>query len=226
MPRLKSGGVVEALIPEVKGGIVAKAGKKCPEIVRRHGLLQCPCHSKPKVLTNGEFSMRVAMIGAGYVGLVSGACFADFGHEVCCVDKDPGKIEALNRGEIPIFEPGLDDLVAKNVREDRLTFTTDLSQAVRNAEAVFIAVGTPSRRGDGHADLSYVYQAARDIAAAMDGYTVVVTKSTVPVGTGDEVERIIRETRILNSCAKARPSPISSARTASSSAPRTSAPRA
>jgi UDPglucose 6-dehydrogenase len=139
--------------------------------------------------------MRVAMIGAGYVGLVSGACFADFGHEVCCVDKDPAKIEALNRGEIPIFEPGLDDLVAKNVREERLTFTTDLSQAVKNAEAVFIAVGTPSRRGDGHADLSYVYQAARDIAAAMDGYTVVVTKSTVPVGTGDEVERVIRETR-------------------------------
>ncbi|WP_262027490.1 UDP-glucose dehydrogenase family protein [Microvirga sp. Mcv34] len=139
--------------------------------------------------------MRVAMIGAGYVGLVSGACFADFGHEVCCVDKDPSKIEALNRGEIPIFEPGLAELVAKNVREERLTFTTDLSQAVRNAEAVFIAVGTPSRRGDGHADLSYVYQAARDIAAAMDGYTVIVTKSTVPVGTGDEVERIVRETR-------------------------------
>src|SRR5215217_1527424 len=139
--------------------------------------------------------MRVAMIGAGYVGLVSGACFADFGHEVCCVDKDPAKIEALNRGGVPIFEPGLAELVAKNVREDRLTFTTDLSQAVKNAEAVFIAVGTPSRRGDGHADLSYVYQAARDIAAAMDGYTVVVTKSTVPVGTGDEVERIIRDTR-------------------------------
>ena len=139
--------------------------------------------------------MRVAMIGAGYVGLVSGACFADFGHAVCCVDKDPSKIEALNRGEIPIFEPGLAELVAKNVREERLTFTTDLSQAVRNAEAVFIAVGTPSRRGDGHADLSYVYQAARDIAAAMDGYTVIVTKSTVPVGTGDEVERIVRETR-------------------------------
>ena len=139
--------------------------------------------------------MRIAMIGSGYVGLVSGACFADFGHEVCCVDKDPGKIEALNRGEIPIFEPGLAELVAKNVREGRLTFTTALPEAVRNAEAVFIAVGTPSRRGDGHADLSYVYQAARDIAAAMDGYTVVVTKSTVPVGTGDEVERIIRETR-------------------------------
>ncbi|MBM6582585.1 UDP-glucose/GDP-mannose dehydrogenase family protein [Microvirga sp. BT689] len=139
--------------------------------------------------------MQVAMIGAGYVGLVSGACFADFGHTVCCVDKDPAKIEALNRGEIPIFEPGLADLVAKNVREGRLTFTTDLAPTVRNAEAVFIAVGTPSRRGDGHADLTYVYQAARDIAAAIDGYTVVVTKSTVPVGTGDEVERIIRETR-------------------------------
>ncbi|HEX2136478.1 MAG TPA: UDP-glucose/GDP-mannose dehydrogenase family protein [Microvirga sp.] len=139
--------------------------------------------------------MRVAMIGAGYVGLVSGACFADFGHDVCCVDKDPGKIAALNAGEIPIFEPGLSDLVAKNVREKRLSFATDLGDAVRRAEAVFIAVGTPSRRGDGHADLSYVYQAAREIAAAMDGYTVVVTKSTVPVGTGDEVERIIRETR-------------------------------
>ncbi|WP_460667134.1 UDP-glucose dehydrogenase family protein, partial [Kribbella swartbergensis] len=151
--------------------------------------------SKPKVRTNWEHLMRVAMIGAGYVGLVSGACFADFGHDVCCVDKDPAKIEALNQGDIPIFEPGLADLVAKNVREDRLTFTTDLAQAVKAAEAVFIAVGTPSRRGDGHADLSYVYQAARDIAAAMDGYTVVVTKSTVPVGTGDEVERIIRETR-------------------------------
>ncbi len=139
--------------------------------------------------------MRIAMIGSGYVGLVSGACFADFGHEVCCVDKDPSKIEALNRGEIPIFEPGLAELVAKNAREGRLTFTTTLPEAVRTAEAVFIAVGTPSRRGDGHADLSYVYQAARDIAGAMDGYTVVVTKSTVPVGTGDEVERIIRETR-------------------------------
>ena len=135
------------------------------------------------------------MIGAGYVGLVSGACFADFGHDVCCVDKDPRKIEALNRGEIPIFEPGLSDLVAKNMREGRLSFAMDLTDAVRNAEAVFIAVGTPSRRGDGHADLSYVYQAAREIAAAMEGYTVVVTKSTVPVGTGDEVEHIIRETR-------------------------------
>src|SRR5688572_30073788 len=139
--------------------------------------------------------MRVAMIGAGYVGLVSGACFADFGHDVCCIDKDPRKIEALKRGEIPIFEPGLSDLVAKNVREGRLSFACDLTEAVRSADAVFIGVGTPSRRGDGHADLSYVYQAAREIAAAMDGYTVVVTKSTVPVGTGDEVERIIGEAR-------------------------------
>ncbi|WP_112663433.1 UDP-glucose dehydrogenase family protein [Microvirga flavescens] len=139
--------------------------------------------------------MRIAMIGAGYVGLVSGACFADFGHEVCCIDTDQGKIDALVKGQIPIFEPGLDDLVADNVRSGRLTFGTDLYEAVRSASAVFIAVGTPSRRGDGHADLSYVYQAARDIAGAIDGYTVVVTKSTVPVGTGDEVERIIRETR-------------------------------
>ena len=139
--------------------------------------------------------MRVTMIGAGYVGLVSGACFADFGHTVTCVDTQADKIEALKRGEIPIFEPGLADLVAANVRAGRLSFTTGLAAAVAGAEAVFIAVGTPSRRGDGHADLSYVYQAARDIAGAMDGYTVVVTKSTVPVGTGDEVERLIREAR-------------------------------
>jgi UDPglucose 6-dehydrogenase len=139
--------------------------------------------------------MRIAMIGSGYVGLVSGACFADFGHVVTCVDKDPAKIEALEAGRMPIFEPGLEDLVARNVRQKRLAFATDLTDAVREADAVFIGVGTPSRRGDGHADLSYVYQAAREIAAAMDGYTVVVTKSTVPVGTGDEVERIIRETR-------------------------------
>jgi UDPglucose 6-dehydrogenase len=135
------------------------------------------------------------MIGAGYVGLVSGACFADFGHAVVCVDKDPGRIAALQAGEMPLFEPGLAELVAQNVRAGRLSFAGDLSAAVRAAEAVFIAVGTPSRRGDGHADLSYVYQAAREIAAAMDGYTVVVTKSTVPVGTGDEVERLIREAR-------------------------------
>src|SRR5215211_1755102 len=139
--------------------------------------------------------MHVAMIGSGYVGLVSGACFADFGHVVTCVDKDPAKIEALQRGQMPIFEPGLSDLVAKNVREGRLSFATDLAGPVREADAVFIAVGTPSRRGDGHADLSYVYKAAEEIAAVMNGFTVVVTKSTVPVGTGDEVERIVRETR-------------------------------
>ncbi len=136
------------------------------------------------------------MIGSGYVGLVSGACFADFGHTVTCVDKDAGKIAALQRGEIPIFEPGSRSIwSSKNAKEGRLLFTTDLAEPVREAEVVFIAVGTPSRRGDGHADLSYVHQAAREIAAALDGYTVVVTKSTVPVGTGDEVERIIREVR-------------------------------
>ncbi|MEP9357012.1 UDP-glucose/GDP-mannose dehydrogenase family protein [Xanthobacter sp. KR7-65] len=139
--------------------------------------------------------MRVSMIGAGYVGLVSGACFADFGHTVTCVDTQAGKIATLQRGEIPIFEPGLADLVAVNVKADRLLFTTNLEDGVKGADAVFIAVGTPSRRGDGHADLSYVYQAARDIARAIRQYTVVVTKSTVPVGTGDEVERIIRELR-------------------------------
>jgi len=145
--------------------------------------------------------MRVAMIGTGYVGLVSGACFADFGHHVTCVDKDAGKIEALHRGVMPIYEPGLDDLVAANVKAGRLTFTTDLTKPVAEADAVFIAVGTPSRRGDGHADLSYVYAAAKEIAAALDGFTVVVTKSTVPVGTGDEVERIIREARPNADCA-------------------------
>lgn len=137
--------------------------------------------------------MRVAMIGTGYVGLVSGACFADFGHEVTCVDKDPSKIERLEKGEIPIFEPGLDDLVASNVKGGRLSFALDGAAAIRSADAVFIAVGTPSRRGDGHADLSYVYAAAEEIAGLIEGFTVVVTKSTVPVGTGDEIERIIRE---------------------------------
>src|SRR6476661_4827859 len=139
--------------------------------------------------------MRVAMIGTGYVGLVSGACFADFGHEVVCVDKDKAKIAALTRGEVPIYEPGLNDLVASNARAGRLKFTTELPGAVAAADAVFIAVGTPSRRGDGFADLSFVHEAAREIARALDGFTVVITKSTVPVGTGDEVERIIRETR-------------------------------
>ena len=139
--------------------------------------------------------MRVAMIGTGYVGLVSGACFSEFGVDVVCVDKDLKKIEMLEGGVMPIYEPGLDNLVENNVKAGRLSFTTDLKSAVSSANAVFIAVGTPTRRGDGHADLSYVYAAAKEIAEAMDGYTVVVTKSTVPVGTGDEVERIIRETR-------------------------------
>src|SRR5437762_2050485 len=137
--------------------------------------------------------MRIAMIGTGYVGLVSGACFADYGHQVTCVDKDGDKVEGLRRGEIPIFEPGLDALVASNVKAKRLDFTTDLTAPVAEADAVFIAVGTPSRRGDGHADLTYVYSATREIAAALSGFTVVITKSTVPVGTGDEVERLIRE---------------------------------
>ena len=139
--------------------------------------------------------MRVAMIGTGYVGLVSGACFSDFGHQVVCVDKDARKIAMLEAGEIPIFEPGLDVLVHRNAAAGRLSFTTELESAVAEADAVFIAVGTPSRRGDGHADLSYVYAAAREIAAACRKPTVVVTKSTVPVGTGDEVEHIVREAR-------------------------------
>ena len=139
--------------------------------------------------------MRVAMIGTGYVGLVSGACFADFGHHVTCVDMDAGKIAALQRNEIPIYEPGLDRLVETNARQARLDFTTDLKRSVIEANAVFIAVGTPSRRGDGHADLSYVHAAAREIAGALAGFTVVVTKSTVPVGTSDDVERIIQEAR-------------------------------
>src|SRR5262245_53216825 len=139
--------------------------------------------------------MRVAIIGTGYVGLVSGACFADFGHQVSCVDTDSAKIAALNKGVIPIHEPGLGELVSANLRAGRLLFTTELAPAVQDADAVFIAVGTPSRRGDGHADLSYVYAAAREIAAELRGFTVVVNKSTVPVGTGDEVERIIRQSR-------------------------------
>ena len=139
--------------------------------------------------------MRIAMVGSGYVGLVSGACLADFGHNVTCVDKDQEKISALNRGAVPIFEPGLDDLIANNTRGGRLAFTSDITTAVAAADAVFIAVGTPSRRGDGHADLSYVYAAAQEIANAVDGFTVIITKSTVPVGTGDQVAQIIRDTR-------------------------------
>ena len=138
--------------------------------------------------------MQIVIVGAGYVGLVSGASFADFGHSVICVDKDAKKINTLERGEIPIYEPGLHDLVRTNVNKGTLSFTTNLREATRAADAVFIAVGTPSRRGDGHADLSYVYDVTREIAAAITGYTVVITKSTVPVGTGDEVERIIHGT--------------------------------
>jgi UDPglucose 6-dehydrogenase len=139
--------------------------------------------------------MRVAMIGTGYVGLVSGACFADFGHDVVCVDVDGERIAALKRGEVPIFEPGLPELVRANLQAGRLSFTTSLAEAMDGAEAAFIAVGTPSRRGDGHADLSYVYAAARELAHEIKNYLVVVTKSTVPIGTGDEVERILRAER-------------------------------
>lgn len=139
--------------------------------------------------------MRIAMIGTGYVGLISGACFSEFGVEVICVDKDRAKIERLRQGHIPIYEPGLDELMDRNVRAGRLAFGTDTAAAVEGADAVFIAVGTPSRRGDGHADLTYLYGAAREIARALDGYTVVVTKSTVPVGTGREIDRIIRGLR-------------------------------
>jgi UDPglucose 6-dehydrogenase len=139
--------------------------------------------------------MRVAMIGTGYVGLVSGACFSEFGHDVTCVDMDKSKIDRLNAGQIPIYEPGLDRLVESNAAAGRLSFTTDLAAAVKDADVVFIAVGTPSRRGDGHADLSYVFAAAEEIAKAVTGHTVIVTKSTVPVGTGREVEAIVRRAR-------------------------------
>ena len=137
--------------------------------------------------------MKIAMVGSGYVGLVSGACFADFGHDVVCIDKDPAKIERLLAGEMPIYEPGLAELVKANARAGRLSFTTDLAEGIAGASAIFIAVGTPSRRGDGHADLSFVYQVAREIADNLKTPAVIVTKSTVPVGTGDEVERILRE---------------------------------
>lgn len=139
--------------------------------------------------------MRIAMIGTGYVGLVSGVCFSDFGHDVVCVDKVAAKIDMLNKGEVPIYEPGLDALMAKNVAAGRLTFTTDLAAAVAGADAVFIAVGTPTRRGDGHADLSYVYAAAEEVAHALTGFAVIVTKSTVPVGTNREVEKRILAAR-------------------------------
>jgi UDPglucose 6-dehydrogenase len=139
--------------------------------------------------------MRIVMVGTGYVGLVSGACIADFGHKVTCVDKDSAKISALNAGEIPIYEPGLGEIVQSNIQQGRLSFATELSETLDEADAVFIAVGTPSRRGDGHADLSYVYAATREIALALKRFMVVITKSTVPVGTGDEIERITRELR-------------------------------
>jgi UDPglucose 6-dehydrogenase len=139
--------------------------------------------------------MKVTMVGTGYVGLVSGACFSEFGHEVICIDRESSKIEQLSRGEIPIYEPGLDELVERNVHYNRLSFSTDLKAAVQGSDAVFIAVGTPTRRGDGHADLQYVFAAAEEVASALNGYTVVVTKSTVPVGTGREVKRIIKTAR-------------------------------
>jgi UDPglucose 6-dehydrogenase len=139
--------------------------------------------------------MRIAMIGTGYVGLVSGACFSDFGHVVTCIDRDAAKIEELQNGKVPIFEPGLDALIASNVEAGRLSFATESAAAIRAADAIFLAVGTPSRRGDGFADLSYVYDAAREIAAEMDGFTVIVIKSTVPVGTNDEVDAIVRKLR-------------------------------
>ena len=138
--------------------------------------------------------MRVTVIGSGYVGLVSGACFADFGHQVACIDSDERKIEALNKAIVPIYEPGLDELVERNLSAGRLTFSTELAPAVREADVVMIAVGTPSRRGNGHADLTFVMEAARQIAGAVEGFTVVVNKSTVPVGAGDDVERVMRET--------------------------------
>ena len=136
--------------------------------------------------------MKLAVIGTGYVGLVSGACFSEFGFDVTCIDKDAGKIDRIKSGVMPIYEPGLEDLVARNVAAGRLHFTTELKSAVANADAVFIAVGTPTRRGDGHADLTYVFEAARELAGHLSGYTVVVTKSTVPVGTGREVESVIK----------------------------------
>ncbi|HRQ62112.1 MAG TPA: nucleotide sugar dehydrogenase, partial [Alphaproteobacteria bacterium] len=137
--------------------------------------------------------MRIGVVGTGYVGLVSGTCFAEFGIEVVCVDKDAGKIERLKKGEIPIYEPGLDALVEKQTKAGRLSFTTDINEAVKGADAIFIAVGTPTNPVDGNADMKYVHQAAKEIAAALDGYTVIVNKSTVPVGTAAEVEKIIRE---------------------------------
>ena len=178
--------------------------------------------------------MRITMIGAGYVGLVSGACFADFGHQVCCIDRDPEKLAMLKGGKIPIYEPGLEELVTTNALQGRLRFDDNLADAVSQSDVVFIAVGTPSRRGDGFADLSYVYDAAAEVGRALKGFTVVVTKSTVPVGTGDEVERIIREqiqrpilrwSPIRNFFARDRRSTISSDLIASLSGPTPQGPR-
>ena len=138
-------------------------------------------------------TMKIAMIGTGYVGLVSGVCFSDFGHDVICVDKNPEKIALLQAGEVPIFEPGLHELMAKNVAAGRLSFTLDLADAVAGADAVFIAVGTPTRRGDGHADLSYVHAAAEEIAGLIEGFTVIVTKSTVPVGTSRKLKTFVQD---------------------------------
>ncbi len=149
--------------------------------------------------------MRIAMIGTGYVGLVSGACFADFGHEVCCIDKDESKIDGLNHGRMPIWEPGLEALVKANSERNRLTFTTNLADGVKDAEAVFIAVGTPARRGDGHADLSFVFAAVRELAKVIGPGTVVVTKSTVPVGTGDMIEQIMREEGVTDASVASNP---------------------
>ncbi|MEO0908516.1 MAG: nucleotide sugar dehydrogenase, partial [Pseudomonadota bacterium] len=137
--------------------------------------------------------MKIAMVGSGYVGLVSGACFADFGHDVVCIDKDQSKIDRLHDGIMPIYEPGLDALVANNVKAGRLSFTTSLAEGIKDAAAIFIAVGTPSRRGDGHADLSFVYAVAKEVGESLANDAVIVTKSTVPVGTGDEVERILKD---------------------------------
>src|SRR3982750_4416589 len=149
--------------------------------------------------------MRIAMIGTGYVGLVSGACFADFGHQVCCIDKDESKIDGLNQGRMPIWEPGLEALVKANVERGRLTFSKDLTDGVKGAEAVFIAVGTPARRGDGHADLTFVFEAVRELAKVIGPGTVVVTKSTVPVGTGDRIEEILREEGVTDASVASNP---------------------
>lgn len=145
-------------------------------------------------IPNGHYFMKIAMIGSGYVGLVSGVCFADFGHDVMCIDKDPAKIEMLKRGEVPIYEPGLQDMLARNLQAGRLTFSTDLAAALNGADVVFIAVGTPSRRGDGHADLTFVMAAAQEIGEALSGYAVVVIKSTVPVGTNRAVAEVLQKT--------------------------------